>query len=274
MSPVFFWRVTGGARGCYRRCVRSFRANRQAIDIAGFRGRYWDMGPADGAVVVLLPSQLARGQAYLRTANAIARRGLRVVVVEMPGSGGGSRVEPPWTKADYARWLAGLLDRLGLSGVTLIGHSNSGVAGLLVAGNEPGRVAGLILVDSTGARDLGTIPGVIANHTPEFLFEYWFNWRAGPDVFYNMLVHWRNFWAQVRCAVNDVIVEEARRVRAPTLIAWGVHDKTVPVDCAELFRGAIQGARVYWSREGRHDWIIELPEEFASMVAGFVLGGR
>jgi pimeloyl-ACP methyl ester carboxylesterase len=250
--------------------VPSFRANRQAVDVAGFRGRYWDIGPRDGPVVVLLPSQLARGQAYLRTANAIARRGLRVVVVEMPGSGGGSRVEPPWTKDHYARWLAGFLERLRLSGVTLIGHSNSGVAALLVAAGQPQRVAGLILADSTGARDLGTIPGVLASHTPEFPFEYWFTWRGGPDVFFNMLVHWRNFWAQVRCAVNDVVIQEARRVQAPTLVAWGAYDATVPVDCAELFRNAIPGARLYWSPDGRHDWIIEHPEEFAAMAAAFV----
>jgi pimeloyl-ACP methyl ester carboxylesterase len=247
----------------------TFRANRQAINVAAFRGRYWDTGDRGSPIVVLLASQLARGQAYVRTANAIAAYGLRVILVEMPGSGGGSRLDSPWTMHDFAQWVGGFLDRLSLKDVTLIGHSNSGAAALLVAAQSSQRLAKLILVDTTGARRLTSIPGVIARHTPEFLFEYWFNWRAGPDVFYNMLVHWRNFWTQVRSAVDEVVIDQATQVRIPTLIAWGAYDFTVPVDCAELFANVIPRGEIYWSREGRHDWIIERPDEFSATVARF-----
>jgi 2-hydroxy-6-oxonona-2,4-dienedioate hydrolase len=241
------------------------------IRVGGVAGRFWDMGDAGEPIVVLLASPLARGQAYLRTAHSIAPSGMRVILVEMPGSGGGSRLERPWGIEDYGRWVAGFLDRLSLHGVTLIGHSNSGATALVVAAEYPARIAKLILVDPTGARPLGSIPGVIFNHGPEFLFEYWFNWRAGPDVFYNMLVHWRNFWGQVRAAVNEVVIDRAKRVRALTLVAWGRHDRTVPVDCAELLARAVPGAKIYWSADGRHDWIIEHPDEFAGMVRRFQL---
>jgi pimeloyl-ACP methyl ester carboxylesterase len=251
--------------------VPSFRANRIPINVAGFRGRYWDLGDAVAPVVVLLPSQLARGQAYLRTAHAIATRGFRVFIVEMPGSGGGSPLPEPWTMQDHANWAAAFLEQMSLLDLTLIGHSNSGAAALLVAAEHPQRVANLVLADSTGARTLGSIPIVIARHAPEFLFEYWFNWRAGPDVFYNMLTHRRNFWGQVRSAVGEVVIDRARRVRAGTLVAWGRHDATVPADCAELFARAIPDARIYWSKEGRHDWIIERPGEFADAVERFAL---
>jgi 2-hydroxy-6-oxonona-2,4-dienedioate hydrolase len=248
----------------------SFRANRRPIEVAEFSGRYWELGDASAPPIVLLPSQLARGQAYLRTAQAIAARGFRVVMVEMPGSGGGSRLHEPWTLKDYAPWVAAFLQRLSLRGVTLIGHSNSGATALVVAAEDPALVGRLILADSTGARPLGSIPGVIACHAPEFPFEYWFNWRAGPDVFYNMLMHWRNFWGQVGSAVREVVIDRAPRVRTPTLVAWGWHDHTVPGDCAKLFARAIPGARLYWSEDGRHDWIIERPEEFAGVIARFV----
>ena len=252
--------------------MRTFRAHRQLIRVTGFAGRFWDTGDPAAPVVILLASQLARGQAYLRTANAIARHGLRVILVEMPGSGGGSRLDAPWTMHCYAQWVVDFIERLSVQRVTLIGHSNSGAAALLVAVQRPQRLAGLILADSTGARRLTSIPGVIARHTPEFLFEHWFNWRAGPDVFYNMLAHWRNFWSQVKSAVVEVVIEPASSVRVPTLIAWGAHDLTVPVDCAHLFRIAISDSQFYWSSEGRHDWIIEHPGEFATMVCGFVSG--
>ena len=248
----------------------TFRANRQAVRIGGCTGRFWDTGDVGAPVVVLLPSQLARGQAYLRTANAIAGGGLRVFVVEMPGSGGGSRLEAPWVVDDYAAWLWGFLEWSGLERVTLVGHSQAGATALEVAADYPGRVAGLVLNDAVGARVLGSIAGVIARHTPEFPFEYWFNWRAGPDLFHNLFVHWGNFWAQIRSAVGEVLIERARRVRVPTLLAWGAHDVTVPVDCVGLFRAAIPHAEVYLSAEGRHDWVIERPGEFSAMVAGFV----
>jgi pimeloyl-ACP methyl ester carboxylesterase len=249
----------------------SLRANRQLIRINSAAGRFWDIGDTSAPTAVLLASPLARGQAYLRTAYAIAARAMRLILIEMPGSGGGTRLDTPWTYDNYAQWVAALLHRLALQDVTLIGHSNSGATALITAANFPQRIANLILVDSTGARPLSSIPRVIWNHAPEFLFEYWFNWRAGPDVFYNMLVHPRNFWTQVRAAVHDVVIDRAPRVQAPTLIAWGKHDRTVPPDCADLLAQAIPDATIYWSPEGRHDWIIEHPDEFADIARRFQL---
>ena len=63
----------------------AFVAHRTVVD--GLRCRYFECGQADGPAVVLFPSMLVIGPSYDDTAVALARRGLHVYVVELPGSG-------------------------------------------------------------------------------------------------------------------------------------------------------------------------------------------
>ena len=62
----------------------------------------------------------------------------------------------------------------------------------------------------------------------------------------------------------------AARVRAPTLLAWGARDHTIPIRCAHTLRGLIPGASLYVSRHGSHDWMIDRAPEFASVVRAFI----
>src|SRR5688572_33260619 len=96
----------------------SFRANRQRIRVNGAEGRFWDTGDLTAPTIVLLASPLARGQAYLRTAHQIAAQCFRVILLEMPGTAGGSRLDTPWGFHEYSQWVAALLQRLALQNLT------------------------------------------------------------------------------------------------------------------------------------------------------------
>lgn len=82
----------------------------------------------------------------------------RIVAWNMPGYGASAPLGQDWpVAADYARALAGLLDRLGLDRVLLAGHSLGTLVGAALAAERPDRVARLLL--AAPALGYGTAPG-------------------------------------------------------------------------------------------------------------------
>jgi pimeloyl-ACP methyl ester carboxylesterase len=61
------------------------------------------------------------------------------------------------------------------------------------------------------------------------------------------------------------------RVRVPTLIVWGREDRIVPVECGELYRQAVPGARLEIIERCGHSPLLEKPEEFTQLVREFLL---
>jgi pimeloyl-ACP methyl ester carboxylesterase len=76
-----------------------------------------------------------------------------VILPDLRGFGQSTTVETPYTMADMADDLAGLLDYLGIEKVMLAGHSMGGYVCLAFAKKYPQRVSGLGLVASQAAAD-------------------------------------------------------------------------------------------------------------------------
>jgi pimeloyl-ACP methyl ester carboxylesterase len=72
----------------------------------------------------------------------------RCFALDLPGVGGTPLSPELETMADFARWVVGVCDRLGLSSVTLVGHSLGGNLAAQVALDFPSRVRRLVLVDA------------------------------------------------------------------------------------------------------------------------------
>lgn len=234
--------------------------SRQA-QVAGARGAWLEAG--QGEPVVLLASTLVRAQSYLPLLRALAPH-RRVLVVELPGSGASSRVLRPWSIDRYSAWVSALLRELDLDGVTLIGHSVTGAVALQLGASEP-RVARLILVGSIGARARGGVGRVTAARLVDALKEPGLNLRVWWHLASNLLVHPRSLLHQVKLAGHASVLEDARRVRVPTLLAWGRLDRTMPLDCARRLQACIPGSSLVVG-PGSHDWLITHARHFARMV--------
>src|SRR5688500_13604225 len=96
--------------------------------------------------------------------------------------------------------------------------------------------------------------------------------RGWPHVALNLLVHPRDFLFHVWKAARADLRDQARRVRAPALVAWGAGDHTLPANAPAEFHKALPDARLYVSATGSHDWLIDRPAEFAAAVRDFVCG--
>jgi pimeloyl-ACP methyl ester carboxylesterase len=256
-----------------RRCRKVFRGPPQSyerpVDVAGMTGWYTDVGDPAAPPVVLLASTLVLARSYVWTIECVAPH-YRVITVEMPGSGRASRLNRAWGFEDYAAWIAGFIDALRLDRPTLVGHSNSGGAALVTAANHPGSVGRLVLEGTAGGDLAPSITRVLVGRAIDAVLEPRLTLFGWHHVIYNALLHTKDFFGQVWKSVHEDLRPYAGRVRAPTLLAWGARDHTIPVRCAHALREVIPTASMYVSRDGSHDWLIDRAPEFAGVLRDFI----
>lgn len=242
-------------------------AYERPVLVGGMRGWYTDVGRGD--VVVILASTLVMAESYEWTIDCLAPH-FRVVTVEMPGSGRSGRPPRAWGFEDYGHWVAGFVAALGLGRPTVVGHSNSGGAALLAAAMHPQSVGRLVLADTVGGDTSPSLLRVLFGRAVDACLEPRLTVFGWHHVVYNSLVYTKDFFGQVWKSVYTDLRPQARRVTAPTLLAWGARDHTFPVRCAEALREVMPNATTYVSPKGSHDWLIDRAPEFAGVVRDFV----
>jgi pimeloyl-ACP methyl ester carboxylesterase len=235
--------------------------------VGGYRGCFTTEG--DGPPLVILATPLALGRTYAPTAACLAAA-FRVVTVEMPGSGGGSRLRTPWDMEAYADWVAGCFDALSIEEPTVIGHSFSGGVALVMGAVHAEKVGRLVLASTVGADCPRSVPRMVLGRGVDAILEAGLTLWGWHHVAFNLLAHTRNSLGLVSRAAAADLSGYARQVHAPTLLAWGAHDFTTPPRCAAALQAVLPDARLYVSERGSHDWIVGRPDEFAAAVREFV----
>jgi pimeloyl-ACP methyl ester carboxylesterase len=210
---------------------------------------------------------LVGARSYVPLVRELAKT-QRCLVLELPGSGRASRVSETWHLERYAAFLARALDALGVEADTLVGHSNSGPVAALACAVPSPRAKRLVLVDTIGSRATPSLPRVVVSRAIDALQEPLFDVRAGRDIVRNMVRHRRNFLAQVRLAGSLDHLPGSRRIRVPTLVAWGRRDGTMPKNGGKRLAQAIESAELFVG-PGGHDWLVTHPRAFSRAIASF-----
>jgi proline iminopeptidase len=104
----------------------------------------------DGPVLFLVPPGWGVGSGYLQRAFSSMAKHFRLVFIDTRGSGLSGRPSDPkhMGSVDMANDLEALRVHLGLSEISILGHSNSGAIALAYAARYPERASKLVLIDS------------------------------------------------------------------------------------------------------------------------------
>ena len=104
----------------------------------------------EGPVLFLVSPGWGVASGYLQRAFSLLAKHLRLVFIDTRGSGLSGRPADPMHmgSVDMANDLEALRVHLGLSEVSILGHSNSGAIALAYAARYPDRVSKLVLIDS------------------------------------------------------------------------------------------------------------------------------
>jgi pimeloyl-ACP methyl ester carboxylesterase len=250
---------------------RSVKVQKRFVDVAGFGACYLQSVGDDGSgeTVLIVASMLVRAKSYLTTMRALASRGWRVIVLEMPGCGQATTLRRAWSFEQYADWLAQFIAAIELDRPILVGHSNSGAVALISGGRHADLLSRIVVVDTVGADVARSLLRVLVGRAIDAVLEAPLTVRAFHHVLYNLVFHTRNMLNQIRLAAKSNVVDLAARVRAPTLLAWGGHDHTMPPRCADLLMRHVPKAELHVSPTGSHDWIVDEPDRFADALTAW-----
>jgi pimeloyl-ACP methyl ester carboxylesterase len=171
---------------------------------------------------------------------ATVLEGTDAIAIDLAGFG----VAPPppagWTTAEYAAWVAPVLDEMAPE-VVVLGHSFGGRVAVHLAASHPGRVAGLVLTGVPLTRPPGVAParppagfrvgkmlhraGLVSAARMEVLREKYGSedYRAAQGSVREVLVK----------AVNEDYLETLGRYPGPVEMVWGEGDTAAPVAGAE-----------------------------------------
>ncbi len=119
------------------------------IEIEGLRVHYFDEGPADGEVVVLMHGEPSWAYLYRKMIPILTTHGLRSVAPDLVGFG---RSDKPAQRADYSyerhvAWMTAWLDAMDLREVTLVCQDWGSLIGLRMAAENPERFARIVLAN-------------------------------------------------------------------------------------------------------------------------------
>lgn len=235
------------------------------VRIGPARIYYQEIGA--GPPVILVHGLAGSSRWWRRNIEALARH-FHVYVIDLVGFGR-SQSQHAFVLNETAEYLREWMDRLGLEEANVIGHSMGGVIAIDLAAQFPERVRRLVLVDVAA---FSFFEGALLHSALGLAKTLWYlpfgflpllftdAFRAGP---------W-TLWKAGRELLTTDIRTALARIAVPTLIVWGEHDATVPVQIGERLKEELPGAELIVIERAGHNPMWDRPETFNRIVVPFL----
>jgi pimeloyl-ACP methyl ester carboxylesterase len=277
-----------------------------AVDVLGSRTAYWDYGPAEAEVALVLVHGY-RGDHHGLEPVVAQLPGLRIIAPDLPGFGESTAMTAEaHSIAGYGRWLSGFLEALGLRGtVPLLGHSfGSIVVAHAVADGLP--TPRLILVNPISTDPMSGVNGALARLTRLYYrvgralpAAAGGAWLGNPAIVRFMSVtlaktpnpvlrrwiheeHGRYFSAFTDrdtlaegfdASLSTDVTQAASGITVPTLLIAGGEDMIAPLAGQHELVGLLPDARLVVLDGVGHLIHYERPAEAAEEIAAFLAEG-
>ncbi|HEY2516619.1 MAG TPA: alpha/beta hydrolase [Polyangiaceae bacterium] len=266
------------------------------VGARGARVRYYEGG--QGAPLLMVHGYLWSGSVWEDVFPRLSSR-FRVIVPDLPGFGGSEKPAPtryPYGFEGFAESLVDLVSAIGAGRVSVCGHSMGGAVALMLAARHPDLVDKLILVDPIvyasprgTARSLAALPVLgpilFKQMYGRTMFGRFFRESvyATPESFptariekmfttFNVPAAREAAYATMLATLDTrPLVASVPRVSAPTLVAWGRNDRSIPVEHGRRLAHELRRARFEVFDCG-HSPAEEVPGAFADVVSAFLRG--
>ncbi|TKJ28664.1 MAG: alpha/beta hydrolase [Chloroflexi bacterium B3_Chlor] len=204
--------------------------------------------------------------------------GTNLYAPDLPGhgrSGGQART----SVTSYAEFLSNLLEALGSTRATLVGHSMGGAIAQDLALNHASQVDRLILV-GTGAK-LRVLPTILEGLLNEFesTVDMILGYSYSEDAPQELVDLGRQEWLAttpgvlhgdfMACDHFDVR-DRLREIRCPTLLICGEEDQLTPPKYSQFLQEQITDAQLTIIPKAGHMVMLEQPEEVSRAIAEFM----
>jgi len=225
--------------------------------------------------------------------NVLPRHGFRCIGLDMRGFG---RSDKPWHGYTYNRLaddLDAVLDALQLEGTALVGFSLGGAVVIRYMARHRGRRIGkLALVDAAApvfvqrpdypfGIPVETVDDLLRqtfHNRPHMLAGFgrmFFNRNHGPELmrWFQGLGLEAASYATIQSLLalkNEDVLGDLGKIRVPTGIFHGVHDRIVPFANAQVLHNEIAGSRLFPFYNSGHGVVIDEMEAFNAALLRFL----
>ena len=198
-----------------------------------------------------------------------------VIAPDLPGFGRSPASKEGVSYEGYADVLAGVLTDLGIERAHVAGLSMGGGIALTFAARHPERVRMLLLMAPTGCPEV-SLPRLACNRMIELAeqalrpVQLHGKGLVARTFAANLLRHPATLAATLRMVASRTILEETRRITAPTLLLWGGRDRTIPARLATRFIERLPGASLHVMPDSFHEMATGRPDATASVIHEFI----
>lgn len=213
------------------------------VEVAGTRA--FVLSEGDGPDVLCLHTAGQNGVQWRDTQSALAARGYRVIVPDLPGHGRSEPAAggPVRDLGDYAAWCEELIDTLGLERPYVVGCSIGGAIALRLAVRRGDRLAGVVAMAAHGGTDA---PSPSVRGLERELSDVAAPSRSDRTYFGTLAV----VGARVPAERAELIARMHRRedpeISTSDLIGWATHDVRDALDGVACPVHLVVGADDLW----------------------------
>jgi len=236
----------------------------------------------EGEPLLILHGWDGSSNSWVDVQKILASRGLKVIVLDLPGFGKSSSPSFPWGVADYSELVLNFINKMGLRKVDLLGHSFGGRIAIKFAVSHPEKLKKLILCASAGIKHPLT-PFQLIILKISIFGNFLFSKRPlkrlkdiAQNFFYTFLRHKDYVKAKgvmkeiLKKVLEEDLKPELSQIKANTLLIWGEKDKAVPLDDAHLMKKSISQSTLEIILGASHTPNLEFPEKVANIVINFL----
>jgi pimeloyl-ACP methyl ester carboxylesterase len=269
--------------------------NGEKIDAGGINTHYHDVGPRDGAPVLLLHGSGPGVSAWANwrlNMDALAAAGNRVLAPDLVGFGYTERPDGVYySLGTWSKQVFDFMDVLGVPNAAIVGNSLGGRIALEMAGAQPDRVTRMVLMGAPGVgmwiteglKQLRAYEPSLENMR-RMLIECF---AVDPSIITDDLVRTRYeasmepgvfetyqamFSSQHGATDLGITEEQVQAIPTRTLLIHGREDKVVPVEVSWNMVRALPDADLSVFARCGHWTQIERSADFNAAVNVFLAG--
>lgn len=246
------------------------------ISLEGQLVNYLVRPGADSKTAVFLHGWRSSSEAWKEVMTKLDKD-IAAYAPDLPGFGKSEMPARTFDVADYAAVVAEFIAKLGLTNVTLVGHSFGGRIAIKLAATDPKLVVKIALVDAAGIREKSATRetmGIFARIARPLFRLPGLSWLR-PKIYqaigaedYVATPELKETFIKV---VNEDLSPLFPKIACPTLVVWGEKDYETPLQHGILMTKRIPNAKLVTIHGAGHFSFVDAPDEFLKYFQEFII---
>lgn len=204
--------------------------------------------------------------------DALSKKYL-TINLSLPGFGNSDLPEKNWGTAEYADCIVCFLQQLKIKKIIYVGHSFGGSLGIYLASTFPDLISKLVLIAPSYKRT------ALAQSQPSILNQIFSKIPAGKTIrriLYRTLYPKSDIWkypqleSNFRKIITEDLTDRLNKIKAKTLIIWGVSDRETPISHVFELEKAVTTSKLVTVPNASHGLPLQNPDILTQEINTFL----